>query len=177
MKNTQSSALYLLLLLSCAASGAEQIFKHVDENGKVTYSNSPIKGGKKVELPPISTVTLPKETPKVEAPKSTASKTDSPPVVEADKATRKRQLLEAIANEEKALEIARVKVSEGDVPELSRKTKTVPGKDGKSTTLTEIRDDPNAYEDKMKKLNSEVTAREKKLLELKLELGRLDDKL
>ena len=172
MKNTQSATLALLLLLSFAESGAEQIYKHVDENGKVTYSNSPIKGGKKVELPPISTVTLPKETPK-----SAATKTDSPPVVEADKATRKRQLLEAIANEEKALAIARAKAIEGDVPELSRKTKTVPGKDGKSTTLTEIRDDPNAYEDKMQKLNGEVAVREKKLLELKSELGRLDDKL
>src|SRR5436190_17303886 len=33
-----------------------EIYKYVDENGRVTYSNVPIKGGKRVNLPEVSTV-------------------------------------------------------------------------------------------------------------------------
>src|SRR5258705_14016424 len=33
-----------------------EIYKYVDPNGRVTYSNVPIKGGKKVDLPEVSTV-------------------------------------------------------------------------------------------------------------------------
>lgn len=32
------------------------IFKHVDENGRVTYANSPIKGGARVELEPLTVI-------------------------------------------------------------------------------------------------------------------------
>ena len=120
--NRQTSILALLLLLNCAPLAAQTIYKHVDERGKVTYSNEPIKGGKKVDLPPISTVTLPKPT--------------AAPVGEADQALRKKQLQEAIAAEEKALATAK-----------SNKAK-----------------------------DDEIAQREKKLAELKSELGRLDSK-
>ncbi len=32
------------------------IYKHVDENGRVTYANSPIKGGARVELEPLTVI-------------------------------------------------------------------------------------------------------------------------
>jgi hypothetical protein len=32
------------------------IYKHVDENGRVTYANSPIKGGVRVELEPLTVI-------------------------------------------------------------------------------------------------------------------------
>jgi hypothetical protein len=32
------------------------IFKHVDENGRVTYANAPIKGGARVELEPLTVI-------------------------------------------------------------------------------------------------------------------------
>lgn len=115
-----------LLLLLAAPLGAEQIYKHVDERGRVTYSNEPIKGGKKVDLPPISTVSLPKPPPDAK-PEAKAA---------ADKAQQKKNLQDAIAAEEKALEKAKSKGSDKAV----------------------------------------VTAHEKKLTELKAELGRLDAK-
>lgn len=164
--NFVSPPIALLLLLSTPLA-AEQIYKHIDEQGRVTYSNKPIKGGQKLDLPPLSTVTLPKPP---------AAKTGAKAVPDADRALRKKQLQEAIANEQKALEDAKAKAKEGDVPEFTRSTKSVPGKDGKPTTLTEIRDNPGAYEEKMKKLNDTVSAHEKKLAELKTELNRLDDK-
>ena len=43
-------------LLSPAAIAQTQIWKHVDESGRVTYSNRPIKGAVLMELDPISTI-------------------------------------------------------------------------------------------------------------------------
>jgi hypothetical protein len=157
----------LFLLLACAPLSAQQIYKYVDKQGKVTYSSEPIKGGKKVDLPPISTVTLPKPP---------EPKTEIKPVPTVDKAQRKKELQDAIVNEEKALATAKTKAKEGDTPELTRETKIVTGKDGKPTTLTEVRENPSAYAEKMKRLNGEVTAHEKKLADLKTEMSRLDDK-
>ncbi len=38
------------------APSSTVIYKHVDENGRVTYANSPIKGGARVELDPITVI-------------------------------------------------------------------------------------------------------------------------
>lgn len=165
------SILALLVLLASTPLSAEQIYKYIDAQGKVTYSNEPIKGGKKVDLPPISTVTLPKP-----ADLKPEQKTAPNPAVAADKVQRKKQLQETIASEEKALEEAKIKRKEGDVPELTHSSKTVIGKNGKPSTITEIRDNPRAYEEKIKKLDAAVTAHEKKLAELKAELQNLDNK-
>ena len=162
----QTASLTIFLLLTSVALNAQGIYKHVDERGHVTYSNAPIKGGKKVDLPPLSTAAL----PKVPAPKAPA------PVAEADKALQKKQLQEAIANTEKELATAKIKAKEGDVPEYTHSTKAATDKNGKPTTITEIRENPSAYQEKMKKLNAEVAAQEKKLADLKTELGRLDAK-
>jgi len=157
----------LCLLLACAPLSAQQIYKYVDKQGKVTYSSEPIKGGKKVDLPPISTVSLPKPP---------EPKAEINPVPAVDKTQHKKELQDAIANEEKALAIAKTQAKEGDTPEYTHITKSVTGKDGKPTTLTEVRENPSAYAEKMKRLNGEVAAHEKKLAELKTELSQVDDK-
>lgn len=158
-----------ILLLTSFPLAAQQIYKHVDEQGKVTYSSEPIKGGKKIDLPPITTVKLPKPNDL----KSEQQPTPTP-ATNADKAQRKKQVQEAIANEEKALEQARIKRKDDDVPELTHSSKTVVGKNGKPNTVTEIRENPQAYKEKIKKLDAAVTAHEKKLAELKAELQNLD---
>ena len=38
------------------AQNAQTIYKFVDENGRVTYANSPIKGGAKVDLEPLTVI-------------------------------------------------------------------------------------------------------------------------
>ena len=163
--------LALIVLLASTPLSAQQIYKKIDAQGKVTYSNEPIKGGKKIDLPPISTVTLPKSV----EPKPT-SKIAPNPAVALERAQHKKLLQEAIANKEKALEQAKFKAKEGDVPEFTHTPKTVIGKNGKPSTLTEIRDNPSAYEEKMKKLNAEITLHEKKLADLKAELENMGDK-
>lgn len=159
-----------MALLTSAPLSAQPIYKYVDAQGKVTYSNEPIKGGKKVNLPPISTVTLPKP-----AALKALPKTAPDPAAEVDKAQHKKQLQESIANEEQALKQAQLKAKEEDIPELTRSRKTVIGKNGKPTTITEIRDNPGAYEEKMKSLNADVKAHEKKLAALKADLQILGD--
>ena len=57
---SHTTAFALFVMLACAPLSAQQIYKYVDKQGKVTYSSEPIKGGKRVDLPPISTITLPK---------------------------------------------------------------------------------------------------------------------
>ncbi|MBK8322204.1 MAG: DUF4124 domain-containing protein [Betaproteobacteria bacterium] len=60
-------------ILSPLAIAQTQIWKHVDESGRVTYSNRPIKGAVLMELDPISTIPplAPRATPG--APASTLS--------------------------------------------------------------------------------------------------------
>lgn len=156
-----------LLLTASAPINAEVMYKHVDEQGRVTYSNTPIKGGKKVDLPPLSTLPTPKAAPKP-APKAEA---------EPDIESRRKTLQEQIAKEEKALEAAKAAVKEGaEKPEVFKRTKTVIGKGGKPTQVTETGRNVVAYEEKMKKLNDEVALHEKNLEKLKAELTGLDDK-
>jgi Domain of unknown function (DUF4124) len=45
--------------MSVAAFAETTIYKHVDESGRVTYSNKPIKGGTVVELEPLTTIPTP----------------------------------------------------------------------------------------------------------------------
>lgn len=42
--------------LAAASTPAATIYKHVDEQGRVTYTNAPIKGGVKVELEPLTVI-------------------------------------------------------------------------------------------------------------------------
>ncbi|WP_323754348.1 DUF4124 domain-containing protein [Marinobacter sp.] len=48
-----------LLLLAAPTSWAE-VYRHVDAQGNVTYSDEPIKGGETVKVKPVTTITLPK---------------------------------------------------------------------------------------------------------------------
>lgn len=155
------------LTLAVRAQAAEEIYKQVDKHGNVTYSNKPIKGGKKVDLPPLSTFSEPKAPPPQAA----------QPAPKADIAQRKQTLQEAIAKEEKALATAKTAAKEGaEMPDVYRHTKTVMGKDGKPVTITETRRNVAAYEEKMKKLNAEVALHEKNLEKLRAELASLGTK-
>ena len=156
----------LLLTLSTRTS-AEEMYKHVDEHGRVTYSNKPMKGGKKVDLPPLSTLPTPKVAPQP-APQAEAV---------PDKDSRRKTLQEEIAKAEKALAAAKAAAKEGaEKPEVFKHTKTVIGKDGKPATVTQTGRNVVAYEEKMKKLNDEVALHEKNLEQLKAELAGLGGK-
>ena len=48
-----------MLLLAASTSWAE-VYRHVDAQGNVTFSDEPIKGSETVKVKPVTTITLPK---------------------------------------------------------------------------------------------------------------------
>ena len=63
----------LAITASTSVLAQSTIYKHVDESGRVTYSNKPIKGATVMELDPI--VTLPASQPAAVAPQKVAAST------------------------------------------------------------------------------------------------------
>lgn len=54
-KTTISALSSLVFASFCLhVQGAPTIYKHIDESGRITYSNAPIKGAEKVDLQPIT---------------------------------------------------------------------------------------------------------------------------
>jgi len=107
-----------LLILSClilSQAAYADIYKLVDENGRVTYSNVPIKGAKKLNLEPISTIALPK-------PKPVATPQNFPRVDNETQKKRdvsRRDILEQeLASEQKLLEEAKKSLAEGEAVRL-----------------------------------------------------------
>jgi hypothetical protein len=100
---------YILVFLGlCHAGWARaEIYKHVDADGHVTYSGTPFKGAKKLQLEPLPTM----------RPVRTNSREEAANFPRVDAATQKdrdgtrKQILESeLAAEEKALAEARAEL-------------------------------------------------------------------
>lgn len=86
-------------LLASAAQG--EIYKHVDAQGRVTYSNVPIKGATKLNLEPLTTVPPPRAKASTPSPAG-FPKVDNDTQKKRDD-TRRKILEEELAAEEKLL--------------------------------------------------------------------------
>ena len=152
---------YLLAILSlCPALAQAEIYKAVDADGHVTYSSTPIKGGKKIILEPLPTMVPPARA------RSAASPEDFPKVDGATQKgrddTRRKILQDELSTEEKLLEEARQNLKEGaENPEVYR------GQDGK--TYRNVA----KYEEKIKALNDQVDLHRKNIEALNTELSKL----
>lgn len=152
-----------LLTLSCLAYcvGAQaDMYKLVDSDGHVTYSSTPIKGGKKIVLEPLP----------VMVPLTSNVRGESPtgfPRVESktqrDRDGTRRQILQdELATEQKALDDARRNLQEGESsPEVYR------GANGR--TYRNVA----KYDEKIKALQDQVTLHEKNIEALNTELSNL----
>ena len=153
-----------LLVLCCSASFAlganAEIYKRVDDEGHVTYSSAPIKGGKKLHLEPLPIMSSqPSErnnkngNSDFRINSDTQSRRDN---------TRRKILEDELATEQKALEEARNKLQEGrDTPEMYK------GANGQSFRNV------SKYEEKVNALQEEVTSHEKNVEALNKELSNL----
>jgi Domain of unknown function (DUF4124) len=47
------NSIVFLTLFSFSCTTQSEVYKHVDENGNVTYSNTPLEDSKKLSLPPL----------------------------------------------------------------------------------------------------------------------------
>jgi len=106
---------YLILLPCLAYAGYAQadIYKHVDKYGNVTYSNTPIKGGKKLDLGPLPIMEPYKasEADTARVKQSTQKKRDE---------DRRRILQDELDAEQKALADARQNLKDAqDNPQVS----------------------------------------------------------
>lgn len=151
-----------LFILCCSAtlafSAQAEIYKRVDEDGHVTYSSTPIKGGKKLHLEPLPTM----------APQSKPNSASEgfPRVNPATQSrrddTRRKILEDELATEQKALEDARTRLKEGqDNPEVY---KTADGQTFRNVAK---------YEEKVQALQEEVSAHERNVEALRTELANL----
>jgi hypothetical protein len=153
---------YFLVLLSlsyCSWAQAE-IYKRVDADGHVTYSSTPLKGGKKLHLTPLPTVT-----PHAPVKDSSAGfpQVDSATQKGRDN-TRKQILADELAGEEKALADARNKLQAG-----AENPETYTDQDGKVYRNVAKQDE------KMNTLQSQVQMHEKNISALKVELSKISN--
>ncbi len=146
----------LAVICLCPLLAHADIYKYVDKDGHVTYSSTPIKGGKKITLEPLPTMQPPRMATPGDFPK-----VDSATQKSRDDARRKI-LQDELDAEEKLLEEARQKLKEGEeTPEVYR------GKDGK--TYRNVA----KYEEKIKALQEQVDLHSQNVEALKTELSKL----
>ena len=153
---------YLFVLLYAVHIGCAQaeIYKHVDADGHVTYSSTPIKGAKKLDLEPLPTMQPPVRT-RNDASPSSFPRVDNNTQKNRDD-TRRKILADELSTEEKLLAEARKNLKEGEEnPEVYK------GTDGKTYR------NMAKFEEKMKTLQQQVILHEKNIESLKSELANL----
>lgn len=146
----------LAALLLFPAWAHAEIYKSIDKDGHVTYSSTPMKGGKKLNLEPLPTIAPP--------PRATKSPEDFPRVNRETQKNRddmrSKILRDELAAEEKLLAEAKQNLDDAS-PEVFR------GADGK--TYRNVA----KYEEKVKELNNQVGLHEQNISALKAELSKL----
>ncbi|GGP22600.1 DUF4124 domain-containing protein [Silvimonas iriomotensis] len=150
------AALTTLALL--AASAYADIYKSVDADGRVTFSNIPMKGAVKVYTDPI-----PMGSSKVHGKSGGGSKVTAPspadfPRVDAatqkSRDTNRRQILtDELATEQQALSDARKALADAQ-------------------TSTDAQNNPQKYQERVSRLRDNATLHEKNVAALQQEMAR-----
>lgn len=171
--NKKISFLCLLLLgLSNPLLTHAAIYKHVDAEGRVTYSNVKIKGGKKINIEPAATNFGTGGKAASDAAKEEAATSKNFPNVDAKTQKnrdndRKQILMSELQAEKQALEQAKQAYAEGaSNPEVYRRKNA----DGSSSTFRNVA----KYQDKMKRLQADVDAHQRNVELLEQEISNLN---
>jgi len=151
----------LLLVGGCLSVSCvhAEIYKHIDENGRVTYSNIPIKGAKKLNLDPVTVV--PAAKPKLAG----AAASNSPagfPKVDADTQKARDGMRHKILEEELAAEIRLLSESRQTLAEAEAARA---GKDAAKL--------PAKFLERLQQLKDSMTLHEKNIQALKIEIANL----
>ena len=153
---------YVLVFL-CAGyvSWAQaEIYKKVDADGHVTYSSTPIRGAKKLDLEPLTIVPSPARA-RNNAKSSDFLKVDSDTQKNRDN-LRRKILEEELSTEQKLVEEARQNLMNG-----KEHLEILKDKDGKGYR------NAAQYEENIKTLQGQVTLHQKNVEALKTELLKL----
>jgi hypothetical protein len=186
-------------MFSAGAVADTTIYKLIDENGRVTYSNKPMKGATVMELEPLTTITTP---PEVLAAKATlvpaaaaapeAPKADAKPVAlvtpmrtslaSIDVQTQRRRddarrriLEDELTKEQQALDETRSSVAkEQQNPELLAAVRVAQNAvDPTPAQQQQFRDDIDKASGRIRGLQATAAEHEKNIEALKKELGAL----
>ncbi|MGZ5035968.1 MAG: DUF4124 domain-containing protein [Usitatibacter sp.] len=178
--------------VAAAANAVAQttIYKHVDESGRVTYSNKPMKGATVMELEPITLVPgLPaRATPaksvatleRVDTPKPATSASPTlasiEPQVQRKRDDDRRRILEdELQREEQSLNEVRGSLSqEQQNPVLIAAVRTAQqASDPTPSQMAEMRDNIEKASGRIRGLQATAAEHEKNIEALKKELGAL----
>lgn len=146
---------FFAVLCACPILAQADIYKSVDADGHVTYSSTPIAGGKKLNLEPLPTMLPP------------AKASDGFPKVDSETQkgrddARRKILQDELDTEKKSLETAKQNLSDAEAtPEVYK------GQDGK--TYRNVA----KYDEKIKPLQDEVDLHTKNIEALETELSKL----
>jgi Domain of unknown function (DUF4124) len=135
----RTSTMLLMMAWSVTAQ-AQQIYKHIDKNGNVTYSSAPVKDAKKVELPAITVVP---------ATRAGVGSGKSGNAAAEDRETSRRNLEAKIAEEERFLAEIRNEYKNGEPDRLGSERNF------------------QRYTDRVERLKSEIAQREQTIAGLK----------
>lgn len=136
----------LLIMAWSMTAQAQQIYKHTDKNGNVTYSSAPVKDAKKVELPAITVVP---------ATRAGVRSGKSGNVAAEDRETSRRNLEAKIAEEERFLAEIRNEYKNGEPDRLGSERNF------------------QRYTDRVERLKNEIAQREQTIAGLKSSLQGL----
>jgi uncharacterized protein DUF4124 len=143
------------------------IYKHIDADGRVTYSNVKIKGAKKINLEPADTSFGTQNDSEKSAPASKATPNNFPKVdAETQKSrdnSRKQILMSELESERIALEEAKKAYEEG---KSNPETHRLPNGG--------IRRNVVKYEEKMQKLQADVDAHQRNIELLEKEISNIN---
>ncbi len=145
---------YLLLLPCMLYAGLAQadVYKRVDKDGNVTYSNVPLKGGKKIELEPLPTMKPYKAT---QGEQDMVNKG-----VQKKRDDERRKILEdELASEEKLLAEARKNLQDAqDNPRISHiDGKTYRNVEGQQEAINAAQDQVTLHEKNIEALKQELS--------------------
>lgn len=175
----------LLFALTAPALVHAEIYKHVDSEGRVTYSNVKIKGAKKLDLEPADTnfggdnSAASRETNRAPQAK-TATPANFPKVdngTQNQRDTKRKEILKAeLEAEKQALAKAKAAYIEGESkPEVYQKSRQVITKNADGSTSTKTVSDTfrnvPKFEEKMGGLQADVDAHQRNIDLLTKEIG------
>ena len=143
--------LFITLALFSSLSSYAGVYKHIDEDGNVTYSNIPSNDSRRIDLPPIIVVP-PVDTGEVED--RIAKRRESMKLRE-----QREQLQNKIAEEEAQLNEVKSEYKDG-----------MPDRLGSERNY-------QRYLNRVDRLREEISAREKNLELMKNDLGKMPDKI
>lgn len=162
----------IILMLVCLASYAfpltsgAAIYKHVDKDGHVTYSNVKIRGAKKLDIAPANTSFGTNAQKKYKSPTKKSTPANFPEVTKNTQqkrdASRKEILLSELASEKQALSIAKAAYAEG-----AKNPETFKNANGG------ISRNVAKYEEKMKALQATVNVHQRNVNLLEKEISNI----